>query len=99
MWRHLGKVAVACDSGSDTRRCGNGATKAAKPTRRPPHPELEPDAVNKVMKLNARNNICQVEGLVYDGAASIGAGAPLAASFRCLPSTVEPVGRRDELFV
>lgn len=68
------KWPVACGSGTDTQLGGNGAMKAAMPTsaRRT---TLAPDAVNKVMKLNTRNGICQVEGLVYDGAA----GGALAA--------------------
>lgn len=49
-------------------RGGNGAVKAVKADALS-HAELEPDLVNKVMKLNMRNKICQVEGLVYDGAA------------------------------
>lgn len=31
--------------------------------------------VNKVMKLNTRNQICQVEGLVYGGAAGVALAA------------------------
>lgn len=53
------------------RSGGNGAAKAAKADTLP-HAELESDLVNKVMKLNMKNKICQVEGLVYDGAARLG---------------------------
>lgn len=52
-------------------------------------------SVNKVMKLNTGNKICQGEGLVYDGVASIGGGCSVS---ECLPSAVESVGRPDELF-
>lgn len=52
-------------------RGGNGAVKAAKADALS-HAELEPDLVNKVMKVNMKNKICQVEGLVYDGAARMG---------------------------
>lgn len=55
------KWPVACDSGGDTQRGGNGAVKAAMAA------STEPDMVNKVMKLSTRNQMCQVEGLVYDG--------------------------------
>lgn len=55
-------IPVAIHSG------GNGAVKAEALS----HAELEPDLVNKVMKLNMKNKICQVEGLVYDGAARMG---------------------------
>lgn len=50
---------------------GNGAVKAAKADALS-HTKLEPDLVNKVMKPNMRNKICQAEGLVYDRAARMG---------------------------
>lgn len=49
----------------------NGALKAAEADALP-RAGIEPDLVNKVMKPNMKNKICQVEGLVYDGAARVG---------------------------
>lgn len=42
-------------------------------------------SVNKVMKLNTGNKICQGEGLVYDGVASIGGGCSVSGWSVCPP--------------